>query len=323
MQRDMKVGMAVGVALIGIVGALFFRREPEGKDRDTPPPMKDTREIDRLIGEKGKTPYMEGVEDFPDRVAPVPPPQSPSTRTKLKADTDDAPSFLTSDEPRNRERLSRKAGPAPVPVQPLNDDALASDAAYPHNRDWEPAGPSVKKGAEPQRASPAGTGSNPPPRTHVIQSGETLSGLAARYLGSSARYREIYEANRNVLRSPDDLRDGVTIVIPDAGKPRDGQHTAGTPAGSSGPGSAGSGNSGVKAHPATRSVETETDDAHSSTTVRGDVSREKIRFAPVKRGPFSAGRVQPPSDLPKPGSSKSDAASSRKAGPVDAIEEDQ
>ena len=32
MQRDMKVGMAVGVALIGIVGALFFRREPESKE---------------------------------------------------------------------------------------------------------------------------------------------------------------------------------------------------------------------------------------------------------------------------------------------------
>ena len=37
-----------------------------GKDRETPPPMKDTKEIDRLIGEKGKTPYMEEVEDFPD-----------------------------------------------------------------------------------------------------------------------------------------------------------------------------------------------------------------------------------------------------------------
>src|SRR6516165_3376936 len=41
MQRDMKVGLAVGLALIGVVGALFFRREPVNRDRDTPPPMKD------------------------------------------------------------------------------------------------------------------------------------------------------------------------------------------------------------------------------------------------------------------------------------------
>ena len=28
MQRDVKVGVAVGLALVGIVGALFFRRDP-------------------------------------------------------------------------------------------------------------------------------------------------------------------------------------------------------------------------------------------------------------------------------------------------------
>ena len=317
MQRDMKVGMAVGVALIGIVGALFFRREPEKRDGETPPPMRDTKEIDRLIGEKGKTPYMEGVEDFPDRVAPVPPPQSPSTKSRLNNDNDDSPKFVTSDDTRNRERISRKAAPVPVPVQPLNDDALATDAAYPHNRDWEPAGPVVKKAAEPQRTSPAGTASTP--RTHVIQARETLSGLAARYLGSSARYREIYETNRNVLRSPDDLRDGVTIVIPDVGKPRDQQHTAGTTGtGSATPSSSGSGNSGVKAQPtSSRSGDSETGDSPAATTPRGDIPREKIRFAPVKRGPFSAGRA-----APLAGSSKSDADADRKPAP-DTMEENQ
>ena len=142
----------------------------------------------------------------------------------------------------------------------------------------------------------------------------TLLERAARYLGSSARYREIYEANRNVLRSPDDLRDGVTIVIPDAGKPRDQQHTAGS-AGTS------SGNSGVKAHPTSaRSVESETDDSPAATTPRGDAPHEKIRFAPVKRGPFSAGRA-----APQAGSSKSDAATGRKPGALagDAMEENQ
>ena len=40
-------------------------------------------------------------------------------------------------------------------------------------------------------------------RTHVVVDGDTLTGLAARYLGSSDRFREIFDANRNVLAKPD------------------------------------------------------------------------------------------------------------------------
>jgi hypothetical protein len=297
MQRDMKVGLAVGVALIGIVGALFFRRENDSRHAEAPPPMKDTREIDRLIGEKGKAPYMDGIEDASDRVAPVPPPQNPVAKSKFRNDDDDAPKFGRTDDNRGRERNSQNTVPAPVP------GSSADDPVYAHNRDWEPAGatsPGGKKEADAERAGAGST--NSPPRTHVIQAGETLSGLAARYLGSSARFREIYEANRNVLRSPDDLRDGVTIVIPDAPKPRDAQHVSGN----GGPTSS-SGNSGVKAASA-RSAEAGGDASPAPKASQDDVPREKIRFAPVKGGPFSAGRVAPQTNSPKSDSRKSDDA---------------
>ena len=51
-------------------------------------------------------------------------------------------------------------------------------------------------------------------RRHHVKSGETLTGLASRYLGSSVRFMELYEANRDLLRSPNDLRAGITIRIP-------------------------------------------------------------------------------------------------------------
>jgi LysM repeat protein len=304
MQRDMKVGLAVGVALIGIVGALFFRREPEGRDRDAPPPMKDTKEIDRLIGEKGKTPYMDGIEEYPDRVAPVPPPQNPLAKSKGKPDGDDAPKFGNTDDGRKRERNPQKVVPAPVPAQPLGDSPLAGDPAYAHNRDWEPAGPTgpaVKKAAEAERPGATGTTGNAP-RTHVIQAGETLSGLAARYLGSSARFREIYEANRNVLRSPDDLRDGVTIVIPDGGKSRDVQHASGAGTSSS--------NNAVKAQSASARSNADGSNSTAAAASPGDAPREKIRFAPVKGGPFSAGRA-----APQAGTAKSKQATDDNASP--------
>ena len=289
MQRDMKVGMAVGVALVGIVGALFFRREPEAKDRDVPPPrLEDVEEIDRRIVEKPRGPYMNGVEDFPDKAAPVPPPRSAQLpKPKSLADDHDATASARHDE-KIREPSSTRPGVAPDPIQPPRADSIVSDNIPAHNRAWEPAGPAPKKPDNGQRSNSSGAAG----RTHVIRPGDTLSGLASHYLGSSARYREIYDANRKVLKSPDDLPDGVTIVIPDAGKPRDSQQTA-----KSGSGAPSASGPVVKARTTTsRSADSETEDPPAATPPRNDASSGKLRFVPVKRGPFSAGRSQPPAD---------------------------
>lgn len=314
MQRDMKIGLVVGVALIGIVGALFFRREPEAKDKETPPPLQNAEELDRQIAGKAKAPYIKGLEDFAEPAAPVPPPQSSTSKLK-SADAYDVPGFLTKeDEGRNRDVLTRKIGSAPDPIQGSKKE-IAVDAVPAHNRAWEPIGPSVKKAGEMPRANPAGS-STGTGRTHVIQPGDTLSGLAARYLGSSARYHEIYDANRNVLKSPDDLPDGRTIVIPDGAKVRDPQHTAGTSgAATTGTVSSGSAHSGMKAKKAVRTVESEENDTPATPASQSDTPREKLRFVPVNRGPFSAGRVQP-----APGDSKSETKAGKKAA---ASDEDQ
>ncbi|HEX5103499.1 MAG TPA: hypothetical protein VFV87_06790 [Pirellulaceae bacterium] len=52
------------------------------------------------------------------------------------------------------------------------------------------------------------------PRQYTLRDGDTLEDLAKRMLGSESRAREIFEANRAVLPSPDLLPIGVTIVIP-------------------------------------------------------------------------------------------------------------
>ena len=58
------------------------------------------------------------------------------------------------------------------------------------------------------------TASAPP--THKIIDGDTLASLAERYLGSASRAMEIYEANRSVLASPQELTIGVELKIPRA-----------------------------------------------------------------------------------------------------------
>jgi hypothetical protein len=51
-------------------------------------------------------------------------------------------------------------------------------------------------------------------RTHVVQRGETLWSLAARYLGNGHRWREIVALNQALIRSAQDLPVGATIRIP-------------------------------------------------------------------------------------------------------------
>lgn len=51
-------------------------------------------------------------------------------------------------------------------------------------------------------------------RTHKIVDGDTLAALAERYLGSSLRAGEIFEANRDVLFDPQLLPIGVELKIP-------------------------------------------------------------------------------------------------------------
>jgi nucleoid-associated protein YgaU len=316
MQRDMKVGMALGVALVGIVGALFFRRDPAPQD-PPPPPLQGAEELDRQISEKPKGPYIQGLDEFAE---PAPaPPSAKSTAAKSTAATSrsgpspyEVPGFLTKDdEAEHRAVVTPKQPSAPDPISTTTlretkprETGVVPEPPPAHNRDWVPAGAPA---SHVNGASRSTAGSADPAtvwRTHVTQPGETLSSLAAHYLGSSARYREIYEANRNVLRSPDDLPDGVTLAIPDSGKP------------ASSPSNANHNHTAESAAPpkirrtSTPSPSTQpTPDSKPATdkgsAVSGELPSGKLRFAPVTRGPFSAGRINPasravppPSDLP-------------------------
>jgi tetratricopeptide (TPR) repeat protein len=52
-------------------------------------------------------------------------------------------------------------------------------------------------------------------RVHVVQQGDTLFNLSVRYYGTGSRWREIYAANRDTLRSENDpLRIGMQLRIP-------------------------------------------------------------------------------------------------------------
>ena len=49
---------------------------------------------------------------------------------------------------------------------------------------------------------------------YVIESGDTLWGIAAKFLGNGSKYPEIFEANREVIEDPDKIFPGQKIRIP-------------------------------------------------------------------------------------------------------------
>ncbi len=86
-----------------------------------------------------------------------------------------------------------------LPVDPANVQGL-------------PVDPETGEAMRPERPSV------PAAIEYTVKSGDTLSGIAQHFYGRASRWREIYEANRNALASPEALRAGMKLMIP---PPRD------------------------------------------------------------------------------------------------------
>jgi hypothetical protein len=60
-----------------------------------------------------------------------------------------------------------------------------------------------------QRGTTGGGG-----QTHTVQSGDTLSAIAEKYLGDANAYMDIFNANRDQLTDPDKIKPGQVLKIP-------------------------------------------------------------------------------------------------------------
>jgi tetratricopeptide (TPR) repeat protein len=119
-----------------------------------------------------------------------------------------------------KDEISRLRG-LPPSSRPFIADNTDNRTAAPNEPDALPATPVTPLG--PQRTAPANqlateqqAGAQQPGsvRLHVVQQGDTLYRLSTQYYGAGRRWREIYDANRDVMKSETDLRIGMTLKIP-------------------------------------------------------------------------------------------------------------
>lgn len=192
MHGDKKIGLALGIFLVGIVGAFFFRNDVD--ELAGAPQMVNPDAIDDQIAERSVTPYLarrREMTQLPDET--VRSRYVPETRAY------DMPQFLRDDPNSRTHDLFGPPDPIPLTDQPSYER---------HTRTM--VQPVVPDPIEPyEEATPQFQ-----TREYKIQSNDTLSDLAERFLGASGRYKEIFELNRDRLKSPNDIRLGQTILIP-------------------------------------------------------------------------------------------------------------
>ena len=102
-----------------------------------------------------------------------------------------------------------------VPVFDFGAEAANHDPVVPAVIPDRPAGASVPRGNEAAAAStPPGAGSPTVSSSYEVQSGDNLSTISQKVYGTAHRWKEIYEANRDKLDSPDWVQVGMKLRIP-------------------------------------------------------------------------------------------------------------
>ena len=81
----------------------------------------------------------------------------------------------------------------------------------------EPIGQETVSPLPPLEEGPLGPEGEPAPpaaRSHVVERGDSLYSLARKYYNDQSQWRRIFEANRDKITDPNDLKVGQTLIIP-------------------------------------------------------------------------------------------------------------
>ena len=235
MQRDVKIGIAIGVLLIALIAVFWWFRHTNAN---------------RPIIEPGATATE---SEFPGPVVPVAPPVgAPREPGAAVAATAAAPMMTGSEAVGTTTMPAVAAVPPPPPVaasqtyKVQHEDTLSSISEhfykttakwkliYDANKDKIGSDPNkLKDGMElviPGVAATPGPSAPPPPAKaragaaatggkYVIAAGDSLTSIAQKEYGSATKadVDRIYRANRaKIGDDPDNLKPGIELVIPPA-----------------------------------------------------------------------------------------------------------
>lgn len=254
MHTDRKIGFAMGILLIGIVAALFFRNEPllstkvpgirreqelnqrlrernvavylnDGKSEETSEPTEPEqqwtlRDVLQKMDERNKTaPVPVGSRNF----AAQPPEDIPERNLDgyrpKKRRTADRSGSASAESPLKLPRTTTEQAAAEIRDEPFGTlpPLMPAESTPSDTSETLTQQSDLSLGSKDQPRSTGQTLDFQPPENfeeYIVKYGDTLSGIAQRTLGSPNKYNEIYNANRDRMASPDRLTVGKPLRIP-------------------------------------------------------------------------------------------------------------
>ncbi len=189
MPREQKVGFTILIMIVGFAGAFCFRRQPE--EEVALPALQDESELNQLIAEYRLRPFLPGID----------------TEDTLESHQQLEEYLAMSRKAKELTSPNEKEVPAPIHSVESSADAQRQNQQLKRPRGQGADIRTVPANFENKRLSDQ-------TRIHIVQPGDTLSGIAQKYLGSASRFLEIYEANRQKLSGPDQLKLNMKLIIP-------------------------------------------------------------------------------------------------------------
>lgn len=191
MHRDVKLGLALGILVIGFAAAFCFPRQSATELAINPTTGLKLAAIDDEIRLERRRTFV-GDE--------LNPPEQPTLAEPIAASAIDAdlPPLQTA---AMRAQAALRSAPDPIrrevppPIEQSDNGLLVQTPIVPVVET-----PVVEPEVE--------------ETFYTVQPGDTLSAVASKTLGSVRRYEEIYEANRDVMSTPNSLKIGMKLRIP-------------------------------------------------------------------------------------------------------------
>ncbi len=256
MQREQKIGFTILIMIVGFAGAFCFRKPDP--NRNALPDLKQEDLINQQIAELRMRPYLPAGEQHPTNATSAQSAYNP-LRDQLAA--------WKTDEPQNA------TGEVPAPIGMLTPLETPANSPFYEQQRLNPrqeTRPTNQTAALSHRNVPA-PDENSPDTTHIVQPGETLSGISYRHFGSASKYLDLFEANRDQLSSPNDLRPGISLKIPgkSASKPKQEVREANT-----------------NSNPEVSTIAPSQSPGHLSRNTDEEENPSHLLFTPARQNPF-------------------------------------
>ena len=233
MQKDVKIGIAIGVLIIALVAIFWWARnqeEPSGvgpadsdvlAEADLPEPSTPTQAPSAPSGGETAIPWLDQADEgfSPTVNADGGPDAAPSTGTGVETASSEEPAA----RPEPRTHVVRQGDTMISLARRYYDDpdkwTLIRDA----NRDTVPNPDNLNVGVRlviPRLGEEGGGGATATEesdvRRYTVKAGDTLGGIARKFYGSESDWKRIHEANKSRVPDPNNLKIGVVLVIPPA-----------------------------------------------------------------------------------------------------------